>query len=203
MKRHRVHRRRGARRRHSGGQVTPRARPADAGREAAAAAIFGEKASDVKDTSLRVPPGMDGTVIDVRVFTREESRRTQRALAIEKSELERVRKTWPSAAHPGRRLVPTRARMIDGKVAESRSEKLKSGSSIDEAYLSDLPREQWFEIRSRTRRPTRSGDRVRAPEGSAQDVEKRSKRLGGVTPSMPAAPGAGHEAAGVLGVKAR
>src|SRR5262249_38476974 len=55
-------------------------------------AIFGEKATDVKDTSLRVPPGMDGTVIDVRVFTRDGVDKDSRALSIEKSELEKVRK---------------------------------------------------------------------------------------------------------------
>jgi len=55
-------------------------------------AIFGEKASDVKDTSLRVPPGMDGTVIDVRVFTRDGVEKDARALQIEKEELKQVRK---------------------------------------------------------------------------------------------------------------
>ena len=55
-------------------------------------AIFGEKASDVKDTSLRVPPGMDGTVIDVRVFIRDGVEKDSRALSIEEAELESVRK---------------------------------------------------------------------------------------------------------------
>ena len=55
-------------------------------------AIFGEKASDVKDTSLRVPSGMEGTVIDVRVFTRDGVEKDRRALQIEESEIEQVQK---------------------------------------------------------------------------------------------------------------
>jgi DNA-directed RNA polymerase subunit beta len=74
------------------GKVTPKGETQLTPEEKLLRAIFGEKASDVKDTSLRVPPGMDGTVIDVRVFTRDGVEKDSRALAIEKSELERVRK---------------------------------------------------------------------------------------------------------------
>src|ERR1700742_375948 len=110
--------------------------------------LFGEKASDVKDTSLRVPPGMDGTVIDVRVFTRDGVDKDSRALAIEKSELERVRK---DLADQQRILEDdlfqrVRSAML-GKAAEAGPKKIRPGTQIDEAYLSDLPRQQWFEIR--------------------------------------------------------
>src|ERR1017187_9497630 len=74
------------------GKVTPKGETQLTPEEKLLRAIFGEKASDVKDTSLRVPPGMDGTVIDVRVFTRDGVEKDSRALAIEKAELERVRK---------------------------------------------------------------------------------------------------------------
>ena len=74
------------------GKVTPKGETQLTPEEKLLRAIFGEKASDVKDTSLRVPPGMDGTVIDVRVFTRDGVEKDTRALAIEKSELEKVRK---------------------------------------------------------------------------------------------------------------
>jgi DNA-directed RNA polymerase subunit beta len=74
------------------GKVTPKGETQLTPEEKLLRAIFGEKASDVKDTSLRVPPGMDGTVIDVRVFTRDGVEKDHRALSIEKSELESVRK---------------------------------------------------------------------------------------------------------------
>src|SRR6185436_1165098 len=74
------------------GKVTPKGETQLTPEEKLLRAIFGEKASDVKDTSLRVPPGMDGTVIDVRVFTRDGVEKDSRALSIEKMELESVRK---------------------------------------------------------------------------------------------------------------
>ena len=74
------------------GKVTPKGETQLTPEEKLLRAIFGEKASDVKDTSLRVPPGMDGTVIDVRVFTRDGVEKDGRALSIEKTELEAVRK---------------------------------------------------------------------------------------------------------------
>ena len=74
------------------GKVTPKGETQLTPEEKLLRAIFGEKASDVKDTSLRVPPGMDGTVIDVRVFTRDGVEKDSRALSIEKSEIDKVRK---------------------------------------------------------------------------------------------------------------
>jgi DNA-directed RNA polymerase subunit beta len=130
------------------GKVTPKGETQLTPEEKLLRAIFGEKASDVKDTSLRVPPGMDGTVIDVRVFTRDGVEKDSRALAIEKSELERVRKDLADQQRILEDDLFQRVRgMIDGKIAEAGPKKLKSGSPVDEAYLSDLPREQWFEIR--------------------------------------------------------
>jgi DNA-directed RNA polymerase subunit beta len=130
------------------GKVTPKGETQLTPEEKLLRAIFGEKASDVKDTSLRVPPGMDGTVIDVRVFTRDGVEKDSRALSIEKSELEKVRKDLEDQ----RRILEedlfqrVRAAML-GKAAEAGPKKVKPGTLIDEAYLSDLPREQWLEIR--------------------------------------------------------
>jgi DNA-directed RNA polymerase subunit beta len=130
------------------GKVTPKGETQLTPEEKLLRAIFGEKASDVKDTSLRVPPGMDGTVIDVRVFTRDGVEKDSRALAIEKSELERVRKDLADQQRILEDDLFQRVRgMIEGKVVEAGPKKLKSGTPIDEAYLADLPREQWFEIR--------------------------------------------------------
>jgi DNA-directed RNA polymerase subunit beta len=111
-------------------------------------AIFGEKASDVKDTSLRVPPGMDGTVIDVRVFTRDGVEKDLRALSIEKSELESVRKDLDDTLRILEEDIYERVeRMLTNKMAQGGPNKLKSGSKITKAYLDEVPREQWFEIR--------------------------------------------------------
>jgi DNA-directed RNA polymerase subunit beta len=130
------------------GKVTPKGETQLTPEEKLLRAIFGEKASDVKDTSLRVPPGMDGTVIDVRVFTRDGVEKDSRALAIEKAELERVRKDLADQQRILEDDLFQRVRgMIEGKVVEAGPKKIKAGSEIDEAYLVDLPREQWFEIR--------------------------------------------------------
>ena len=130
------------------GKVTPKGETQLTPEEKLLRAIFGEKASDVKDTSLRVPPGMDGTVIDVRVFTRDGVEKDSRALSIEKSELERVRKDLADQQRILEDDLFQRIRgMIEGKTAEAGPKKLKSGTQIDQAYLADLPREQWFEIR--------------------------------------------------------
>src|SRR6266446_3987535 len=130
------------------GKVTPKGETQLTPEEKLLRAIFGEKASDVKDTSLRVPPGMDGTVIDVRVFTRDGVEKDSRALAIEKSELERVRKDLADQQRILEDDLFQRVRgMIEGKAAEAGPKKLKAGTQIDDAYLADLPREQWFEIR--------------------------------------------------------
>ncbi len=130
------------------GKVTPKGETQLTPEEKLLRAIFGEKASDVKDTSLRVPPGMDGTVIDVRVFTRDGVEKDSRALSIEKAELERVRKDLADQQRILEDDLFQRVRgMIEGKAVEAGPKKLKAGTQIDEAYLVDLPREQWFEIR--------------------------------------------------------
>ena len=130
------------------GKVTPKGETQLTPEEKLLRAIFGEKASDVKDTSLRVPPGMDGTVIDVRVFTRDGVEKDTRALSIEKAELERVRKDL----NDQRRILEddlfSRVEaMLIGKVAEAGPNRLKAGMRIDKEYLAEVPREQWLEIR--------------------------------------------------------
>ncbi len=130
------------------GKVTPKGETQLTPEEKLLRAIFGEKASDVKDTSLRVPPGMDGTVIDVRVFTRDGVEKDTRALSIEKSELESVRKDFDDTLRILEEDIYERVeRMLIGKLAQGGPNKLKSGSKVTKAYLDELPREQWFEIR--------------------------------------------------------
>jgi DNA-directed RNA polymerase subunit beta len=130
------------------GKVTPKGETQLTPEEKLLRAIFGEKASDVKDTSLRVPPGMDGTVIDVRVFTRDGVDKDSRALSIEKAEIERVRKDFGDQQRILEDDMFERVRTtLLGKIAAGGPRKLKAGSAIDREYLADLPREEWFEIR--------------------------------------------------------
>ena len=130
------------------GKVTPKGETQLTPEEKLLRAIFGEKASDVKDTSLRVPPGMDGTVIDVRVFTRDGVEKDHRALSIERSELESVRKDLDDTLRILEEDIYDRVeRLLTGKMAQGGPNKLKSGSKITKVYLEELPREQWFEIR--------------------------------------------------------
>ncbi|MEQ9562617.1 MAG: DNA-directed RNA polymerase subunit beta, partial [Woeseiaceae bacterium] len=130
------------------GKVTPKGETQLTPEEKLLRAIFGEKASDVKDTSLRVPPGMDGTVIDVRVFTRDGVEKDARALSIEKSELESVRKDLDDTLRILEEDIYERIeRMLTGKVAAGGPNKLKADARITKAYLDEVPREKWFEIR--------------------------------------------------------
>jgi DNA-directed RNA polymerase subunit beta len=130
------------------GKVTPKGETQLTPEEKLLRAIFGEKASDVKDTGLRVPPGMDGTVIDVRVFTRDGVDKDPRALSIERAEIERVRKDLQDQQRILEDDLFQRVReQLLGKVAAGGPNKLKSGTKIDAAYLDGVAREAWFEVR--------------------------------------------------------
>ncbi len=130
------------------GKVTPKGETQLTPEEKLLRAIFGEKASDVKDTGLRVPPGMDGTVIDVRVFTRDGVEKDSRALSIESAELESVRKDFDDQLRILENDIFQRVeRMIVGKQAAGGPGSLKSGGRVTQNYIAELPREQWFEIR--------------------------------------------------------
>ncbi|MFN5012187.1 MAG: DNA-directed RNA polymerase subunit beta [Gammaproteobacteria bacterium] len=130
------------------GKVTPKGETQLTPEEKLLRAIFGEKASDVKDTSLRVPPGMDGTVIDVRVFTRDGVEKDSRALSIERAEIERVKKDLGDQQRILEDDVFQRVRAtLLGKVAAGGPRKLKSGTKLTAEYLDGLQRDEWFEIR--------------------------------------------------------
>ncbi|WP_420467140.1 DNA-directed RNA polymerase subunit beta [Panacagrimonas sp.] len=130
------------------GKVTPKGETQLTPEEKLLRAIFGEKASDVKDTSLRVPAGMDGTVIDVRVFTREGVKKDKRALAIEESELAAVRKDLNDQQRIFEDDIYSRLnKLLLGKAADGGPNKLKKGSRLDAEYLDSVERDKWFEIR--------------------------------------------------------
>jgi DNA-directed RNA polymerase subunit beta len=131
------------------GKVTPKGETQLTPEEKLLRAIFGEKASDVKDTSLRVGSGMEGTVIDVRVFTRDGVEKDKRALQIEETALESVRNDLKDQRRIYEDDIYSRVeKLISGKVSEGGPD-LKAGSKVTKSYLTDLPREKWFEIRMR------------------------------------------------------
>jgi len=130
------------------GKVTPKGETQLTPEEKLLRAIFGEKASDVKDTSLRVPTGMSGTVIDVQVFTREGIQRDARAQEIIDSELREFRKDLNDQL----RIVENDSferlrRVLLGKAVNGGPRRLAKGAILDEEYLTSLPRYEWYEIR--------------------------------------------------------
>ncbi|MEK6212257.1 MAG: DNA-directed RNA polymerase subunit beta [Pseudomonadota bacterium] len=130
------------------GKVTPKGETQLTPEEKLLRAIFGEKASDVKDTSLRVPSGMSGTVIDVQVFTREGIERDKRAQQIIDDELKRYKKDLADQL----RIVEDDAfgrieRLLTGKTANGGPKKLAKGAKITKAYLQDIERYHWFDVR--------------------------------------------------------
>jgi len=133
------------------GKVTPKGETQLTPEEKLLRAIFGEKASDVKDTSLRVPSGMDGTVIDVQVFTRDGVEKDERAVSIEKEQLRHVRKDLDDQLRIVENAIFQRLENgIVGKIAEKGPAGLKKGSKVTASYLADLDQEEWFKIRMRS-----------------------------------------------------
>ena len=133
------------------GKVTPKGETQLTPEEKLLRAIFGEKASDVKDTSLRVPSGMNGTIINVQVFTRDGVEKDARARQIEESELEKVRKDLDDqfrilADDTYLRLQ----RLLVGQVSDGGPGGLEAGSRIDEDYLRTIDPREWFAIRLRS-----------------------------------------------------
>ncbi len=129
------------------GKVTPKGETQLTPEEKLLRAIFGEKASDVKDTSLRVPSGINGTVIDVQVFTREGIARDKRAQQIIDEQLKDYRKDL----HDQLRIVEDDAftrieKTLINKVAKG-GKKLTKGAKVTKAYLAETERHEWFDIR--------------------------------------------------------
>jgi len=129
------------------GKVTPKGETQLTPEEKLLRAIFGEKASDVKDTSLRVPTSVTGTIIDVQVFTRDGLEKDQRAKEIEKTQLTKVRKD-----------IDDEYRIVEGATFERLHQallgkvvagglKLKKGQKITVDYLAKLPKDDWFKLR--------------------------------------------------------
>ncbi|WP_353980793.1 DNA-directed RNA polymerase subunit beta [Salinicola endophyticus] len=129
------------------GKVTPKGETQLTPEEKLLRAIFGEKASDVKDTSLRAPTGMRGTVIDVQVFTRDGVEKDSRALSIEQMQLDEVRRDLQETYRIAEDATFERLkRTLDGQAVNG-GPKLKKGDVLSTDYLDELPRQQWFKLR--------------------------------------------------------
>ncbi|MDR2220405.1 MAG: DNA-directed RNA polymerase subunit beta [Methylobacillus sp.] len=130
------------------GKVTPKGETQLTPDEKLLRAIFGEKASDVKDTSLRVPSGMSGTIIDVQVFTREGIERDARAQQIIDAQLGDYQQDLADQM----RIVEDDAfgrirRMLEGKIANGGPKRIKKGTKLTAEYLDEIARYDWFDIR--------------------------------------------------------
>ncbi len=130
------------------GKVTPKGETQLTPEEKLLRAIFGEKASDVKDTSLRVPSGMTGTVIDVQVFTREGIERDKRAQSIIDDQLRSFKTDLADQMRIVERDTFARIeRLIVGQAANGGPKKLAKGAKITRSYLESIDPHHWFDIR--------------------------------------------------------
>ncbi|MDI5983440.1 DNA-directed RNA polymerase subunit beta [Halomonas sp. M4R5S39] len=129
------------------GKVTPKGETQLTPEEKLLRAIFGEKASDVKDTSLRAPTGMRGTVIDVQVFTRDGVEKDSRALSIEQMQLDEVRKDLQETYRIAEDATFERLKRTLSGQAVHGGPRLTKGDILSDDYLEELPRQQWFKLR--------------------------------------------------------
>jgi DNA-directed RNA polymerase subunit beta len=130
------------------GKVTPKGESQLTPEEKLLRAIFGEKASDVKDSSLRVPPGMDGTVIDVTVFTRDGIEKDKRALQIEQMEIKRIKKDFDDQFRILEGAIYQRLRgQLIGAVVNGGPGGIKKGAQVTGEYLDGLKKDEWFALR--------------------------------------------------------
>jgi len=129
------------------GKITPKGESPITPEEKLLRAIFGEKASDVRDTSLKLPPGVAGTVVEVRVFSRHGVDKDERALAIERDEIERLAKDRDDEMEILERNTYARLHeYLMGKTASGGPKAIKADTRITESLLADLSRGQWWQI---------------------------------------------------------
>ncbi|WP_294230337.1 DNA-directed RNA polymerase subunit beta, partial [uncultured Shimia sp.] len=129
------------------GKITPKGESPMTPEEKLLRAIFGEKASDVRDTSLRVKPGDFGTVVEVRVFNRHGVEKDERALQIEREEIERLaRDRDDELAILDRNIYARLKGMVLGKVAVKGPKGVKANSEISEELLASMSRGQWWQL---------------------------------------------------------
>ena len=129
------------------GKVTPKGESPMTPEEKLLRAIFGEKASDVRDTSLKLPPGGSGTIVEVRVFSRRGVEKDERALAIDRAEIDRLGKDRDDErAILERGFYGRMVELLSGQTVASGPKGVKAGSKLDAATLEELPRSAWQQI---------------------------------------------------------
>ncbi len=173
------------------GKVTPKGESQLTPEEKLLRAIFGEKASDVKDSSLRVPPGMDGTVIDVQVFTRDGIEKDKRARQIEESEIKRVKKDFDDQFRILEAAIYMRLRsQIVGKVVNGGAG-LKKGDVISDAFLDGLKKADWFALRMKDEDASEAIERAQKQiQAHEKEFERRfADKRGKITAGDDLAPG--------------
>ena len=154
------------------GKITPKGESPMTPEEKLLRAIFGEKASDVRDTSLRVPPGVQGTVVEVRVFNRHGVEKDERALAIEREEIERLAKDRDDEqAILDRNVYGRLAELLEGRQGIAGPKGFKKDTKITRAVLEEYPRSQWWMFAS-------PNDKVMAEiEAIRKQYDESKKRL--------------------------
>jgi DNA-directed RNA polymerase subunit beta len=129
------------------GKVTPKSESPMTPEEKLLRAIFGEKASDVRDSSLRLPPGVAGTVVGVRIFSRRGIEKDERALSIEKAEIERLAKDRDDERAIIERFVYSRMReLLLGRKPSAGPKGFKAGSQVSEKTFDDYSKGQWWQF---------------------------------------------------------
>ncbi|WCL55628.1 DNA-directed RNA polymerase subunit beta [Gimibacter soli] len=129
------------------GKITPKGESPMTPEEKLLRAIFGEKASDVRDTSLRLPPGVSGTVVEVRVFNRHGVDKDERALTIERQEIERLTKDREDERAILERNIYSRLKpLLVGKTITSGTKEMKKGTVVTEEGLAELKRITWWDL---------------------------------------------------------
>jgi len=156
------------------GKVTPKGETQLTPEEKLLRAIFGEKASDVKDTSLRVPSSTKGTVIDVQVFTRDGVEKDQRAIDIENAEIDKFRKDLNDEFRIIQGATLGRLRkLLEGEKAVAAGAGLKKGDTITAEVLDSLEPAQWFDLR-----PTSDqlAEQLESSKGYLEDVRSEQEK---------------------------
>ena len=154
------------------GKITPKGESPMTPEEKLLRAIFGEKASDVRDTSLKLPPGVSGTVVEVRVFNRHGVEKDERAMAIEREEIERLAKDRDDELAILDRNVYGRLRdVLMHKVVAKGPKSIKKDAKITEAVLDEVARSHWWEIALKNEKAMAEVEAIR------RQYEEAKKRL--------------------------
>ncbi len=157
------------------GKVTPKGETPMTPEEKLLRAIFGEKAADVRDTSLRVPPGVTGTIVEVRVFNRHGVDKDQRAMSIEKAEEERLAEDRDDELSILERNIFARlSEILLNKTAASGPKGMAADTKISQSVLDTIPRHQWWQIGLRNEKAMAEIEGLRQQyDDSKQRLDKR------------------------------